>query len=594
MPLDDAAGKQVSTPSAGFASPSLAISLSSIKNLTKSGQSKLSNLKKSGYFGGWTTLSPSSKKAQDALTHGVTSIKSVYSTAATTLSKRVEELRDYQTPQKSMSPAVSNQYLNSRDEDALSQDSTGSRRPSDVSGLPPIDNNTETWSYLTGQLWEQFWSGYTAYGASGEGMSKTDATSNNSTGGRTITELFEDVYSKMPRRPPGPVAMELQMTSCSRCLSCGCILYDEEIMAGWSAEDSNLNTKCQFCGRWVVPFLTIRVIDFRTRPLSVMATLLTPAPSVDSLSVVGSALSLHVSAKESTGSSLSLQQPKSSKEENVDQQEAEEVEVSSEQQSQDHHATSHNRSSSEGNASLATNSSDGDSENGNSSTVKEQQPHQQRPSPANRSDSLEDPIVSEPITVPYLSPLVLRKELENMLEREGDTCLVNFNCVDDHPIIYWNLVWYFERIAVKSQIPGMCLKAKSLNNCDEDDEGNTLTSKRTQHASSWASADHRNIFIRCKWDNERLHEESQPPIYTQWQNVEGHDAEMSASPSWIEKLLSHQDHSSLRPLMELIINGVQHNDLLQVNLRIFKFIPNYTILNEFLKERVVSLTIVSI
>ena len=562
MPLDDAAGKHVSTPTAGFASPSLALSLSSIKNLTKSGQSKLSNLKKSGYFGGWTTLSPSSKKATDALTHGVTSIKSVYSTAATTLSKRVEEFREYQTPQKSMSPAVSNQYLSTRDEDALSQDSNGSRRPSEVSGLPPIDNNTETWSYLTGQLWEQFWSGYTTYGASGDGMSKTDAPSNNSTGGRTITELFEDVYSKMPRRPPGPVAMELQITSCSRCLSCGCILYDEEIMAGWSAEDSNLNTKCQFCGRWVVPFLTIRVIDFRTRPLSVMATLLTPAPSIDSLSVTGSVLSLQPSVKESAGSSLSLQQTKSTKdEENLETRETEEIEVSTKQQS-DPHTTSHNRSSSEGNASLAASCSDGDSENGNASTVNQQQ---QRFSAANRSDSLVDPIVSEPITVPYLSPLVLRKEIENMLEREGDNCLVNFNCVDDHPIIYWNLVWYFERIAVKSQIPGMCLKAKSLNSSIDEDDGNSLTAKRTQHASSWASADHRNIFIRCKWDNERLHDESQPPIYTQWQNVDGHDAEMTVNPSWIAKLLSQQDHTSVRPLMEQIISGVEHNDLLQVN-----------------------------
>ena len=458
-----------------------------------------------------------------------------------------------------MSPAVSSQYLSSRDEDTLSQDSTGSRRPSDVSGLPPLDNNTETWSYLTGQLWEQFWSGYTT--ASGDAVSKGE--SSHPTGGRSITELYEDVYSKMPKRPPGPVAMELQMTSCSRCLSCGCILYDEEIMAGWSAEDSNLNTKCQFCGRWVVPFLTIRVIDFRTRPLSVMATLLTPAPSVDSLSVAGSALSLQPSGKESVGSSLSLQ-PKAEQDEEVGDKEI----VGNEESQRPQHATSHNRSASEGTASLATTtSSEGDdqqeSENASNislSTVKQQQ---QRTSGTRSSDELEDPIISDHITVPYLSPLVLRKELENMLEREGDTCLINPACVDDHPIIYWNLVWYFERIAVKSQIPGMCLKAKSLNS-----EENESSLRRSQHASSWASADHRNIFIRCKWDNERMHEENQPPIYTQWQNVDGHETEMAVKDggdnSWIAKLLSHQEQSGLRPLMEQIISGVQQNDLLQV------------------------------
>ena len=38
----------------------------------------------------------------------------------------------------------------------------------------------------------------------------------------------------------------------------------------------------------------------------------------------------------------------------------------------------------------------------------------------------------DPITVPYLSPLVLRKELENVLETEGDTCLADPGMVDDN------------------------------------------------------------------------------------------------------------------------------------------------------------------
>ena len=44
---------------------------------------------------------------------------------------------------------------------------------------------------------------------------------------------------------------------------------------------------------------------------------------------------------------------------------------------------------------------------------------------SNSNKVLKEPIISPPITVPYLSPLVLRKELENMLEREGDACLVD-------------------------------------------------------------------------------------------------------------------------------------------------------------------------
>ena len=46
----------------------------------------------------------------------------------------------------------------------------------------------------------------------------------------------------------------------------------------------------------------------------------------------------------------------------------------------------------------------------------------------------------DPITVPYLSPLVLRKELDNILANEGDLALGSDEFLDQHPIIFWNLV----------------------------------------------------------------------------------------------------------------------------------------------------------
>ena len=53
---------------------------------------------------------------------------------------------------------------------------------------------------------------------------------------------------------------------------------------------------------------------------------------------------------------------------------------------------------------------------------------------------LVSPAVFGPISVPYLSPLVLRRELEGILEQEGDVCLTQASFVDQHPIIYWNMV----------------------------------------------------------------------------------------------------------------------------------------------------------
>ena len=69
----------------------------------------------------------------------------------------------------------------------------------------------------------------------------------------------------------------------------------------------------------------------------------------------------------------------------------------------------------------------------------------------------------EPISVPYLSPLVLRKEVENVMDQEGDLCLSKPDFVDEHPIIYWNLVWYFKRLDVNSHLPGFSLTAKTTN-----------------------------------------------------------------------------------------------------------------------------------
>lgn len=46
----------------------------------------------------------------------------------------------------------------------------------------------------------------------------------------------------------------------------------------------------------------------------------------------------------------------------------------------------------------------------------------------------------DPVSVPYLSPLVLRKELESLLENEGMAILGEPEFVDNHPIVYWNFV----------------------------------------------------------------------------------------------------------------------------------------------------------
>lgn len=99
----------------------------------------------------------------------------------------------------------------------------------------------------------------------------------------------------------------------------------------------------------------------------------------------------------------------------------------------------------------------------------------------------------EPITVPYLNPLVLRKELESVLSQEGDACLIKHKFIEEHPIVYWNLIWYFERINLTSHLPDLWLS----------------NDKKKEHINYNA------VGVKTMWDNERLHMD-RLPMYLQW------------------------------------------------------------------------------
>ena len=53
--------------------------------------------------------------------------------------------------------------------------------------------------------------------------------------------------------------IDIQMTSCNYCESCRTFLYDEEIMAGWTLNESDLNIKCAHCSSVMVPNLYIKI-----------------------------------------------------------------------------------------------------------------------------------------------------------------------------------------------------------------------------------------------------------------------------------------------------------------------------------------------
>uniref|UniRef100_A0A671MRE2 C-myc promoter-binding protein-like n=1 Tax=Sinocyclocheilus anshuiensis TaxID=1608454 RepID=A0A671MRE2_9TELE len=214
-------------------------------------------------------------------------------------------------------------------------------------------------------------------------------------------------------------AVEVRMSSCSRCNTCESLVYDEEIMAGWTADDSNLNSTCPFCGS---PFLPLLNVDIRNL--------------VCSVDYAGSYFSVSV--------------------------------------------------------------------------------------------------LQEPVTMPYLSPLVLWKELESLLVNEGDQAISSAAIVDHHPIVFWNLVWFFRRLDLPSSLPGLYLSSKHY--CRD-----------SQPLQSCASEDSKNVLVQILWDNPRLHQDHIKPCYLLWKSYSSEEEEQAVSLE----------------LLQSVVKSIQRNDIYQ-------------------------------
>ncbi|KPP65458.1 DENN domain-containing protein 4C-like [Scleropages formosus] len=283
-------------------------------------------------------------------------------------------------------------------------------------------------------------------------------------------------------------ALEVLMSSCSRCLSCEALVYDEEVMAGWTADDSNLNTTCPFCKNAFLPLLRVEFRDLRG------SFFLKPSTSGDMLELVQSdPLGLMARQAGKRGASLT-------------------------------------RSNSAGGSlrslEFAQQPSHGVSTTSLPSSLQE------------ASDSVgKNRANPQPISVPFLSPLVLRKELESLLENEGDQVIHTHKFLSQHPIIFWNLVWYFRRLDLPSYLPGLILTSEHCNN-------------GVQLPLTSLSQDSKQVYVQLLWDNINLHREPGEPLYQLWRNLREKKG-----------LLAPTDHQETRTLLNSIIRSIQTNDL---------------------------------
>uniref|UniRef100_A0A669CK21 DENN/MADD domain containing 4A n=1 Tax=Oreochromis niloticus TaxID=8128 RepID=A0A669CK21_ORENI len=271
------------------------------------------------------------------------------------------------------------------------------------------------------------------------------------------------------------------MSSCSLCKTCDCLVYDEEIMAGWTANDSNLNSTCPFCGTAFLPFLNVEIKDLRphsSNPVKEEDTSLPPNPEEKISTTDGAAESSAAPAQKRESSGGAGRVPASS-------------------------------SSSSSSCSSA----------------------------------------SAPVTVPYLSPLVLWKELESLLVNEGDQAISSPSVVDQHPIVFWNLVWYFRRLDLPSNLPALILGSQ---HCSHEDQ-------------MLSSEDSKQVLVRIMWDNLKLHQDKVQPCYVLW-NTHCNDFNLSlfaGANSLVRSGLCEEGQLFTVELLQGFVRSIKKSDVHQ-------------------------------
>ncbi|NWS69214.1 MYCPP protein, partial [Crotophaga sulcirostris] len=339
-------------------------------------------------------------------------------------------------------------------------------------------------------------------------------------------------------------AMEVLISSCSRCRTCDCLVHDEEIMAGWTADDSNLNTTCPFCGNLFLPFLSIEIRDLR-RPGRYF---LKSSPSTENMQLPSlfsnqSGKSCNTAATVGLATSLmSVQEDinSNSKSKQHDNTCARSIQIPSgrRQNTSGSECTSHPVA-----RSISTFGPLEEDE-------KENQKINHIIPTGSLPATLQGPTDSlslewrlpcpDPITVPYLSPLVVWKELESLLENEGDHVITVADFVDHHPIVFWNLVWYFRRLDLPSNLPGLILSSEHCN-------------KNSKIPRNCMSEDSKYVLIQMLWDNMKLHQDPRQPLYILW------NAQTQKYP--MVHLLQKDDDSFNQELLRSMVKSIKMNDV---------------------------------
>uniref|UniRef100_A0A3P8XA87 DENN/MADD domain containing 4A n=1 Tax=Esox lucius TaxID=8010 RepID=A0A3P8XA87_ESOLU len=301
-----------------------------------------------------------------------------------------------------------------------------------------------------------------------------------------------------------------RLHSCCHCKTCDCLVYDEEIMAGWTADDSNLNTTCPFCGSPFLPFLNdpVPTSTLTQDPVPTSTLTLDPVPTS---TLTQDPVPTSTLTQDPVPTSTLTQDP-----------------VPTSTLTQDPVPTS-TLTLDPGLTSTLGSPLDCGSVAGDPQAL-----------------SSCPPSAPHPVTVPYLSPLVLWKELESLLGNEGDQVMSSPSIVDQHPIVFWNLVWFYRRLELPSNLPGLILASQHCT------QGYGLQVP----GQSVSSEDSKHVLVRILWDNLQLQHDPVRPLYTLWNTH-------CKGPVCGEKEGQPQDHLFPAEVLQGMVRSLQRSDVYQ-------------------------------
>ncbi|CAF0994016.1 unnamed protein product [Adineta ricciae] len=306
--------------------------------------------------------------------------------------------------------------------------------------------------------------------------SNSSSLNTNNINGLDINNIHDDI--KALRLDPSSVAIPvtptddhskspiriIEISSCNRCSSCSRFLYDEEIMKGWSPDDSELHTICIHCKEKTIPNLIICIRENTSTNKS--------STKDESMPMTPTNTSAQQSMIEKMKQTLRLQ------------------------------------------------------------------------------------LSTPPITVHYLSPLVLRKELENIIENldPENSDLFKTDFKDKHPILFWNLIWFFRRIHVSSHLFQMLLR--SLLHPSETDSRTSLRQNKCVLGQEFIEGIS-SIRIRCMWDSIVSHNDISEPMYKTWE----HDGYEGIHTPVANALITDEHSTITGKVIRSIVDCIEKSDL---------------------------------